>query len=434
MQYFAAQYQPGQQTTRSLRASQYKQFKRKRDEDAEEGESSANEEADVPGPLVSSNTQSYASSHSLEAAQLRVAGLLPEDAAEIPPKPFPHAPVRTSREDSDSATRGQKGLAELDPVLYAVNTDQRNDAPELRQTRLGVLTAIMHRYLLEGNYDRAGRAWGMILRSQIAGSPVDVRNHGRWGIGAEILLRKNSQRQLNNSRNSQGSIPDEQSASNKDSIYTEEGFELAREYYERLIVQYPNKKNAPHAVNDVTFYPAMFSLWIYEVCEKSKRARELYAADNQLSSSGSGFDEDTTMASETTAAHVLAITAQELQQAREIATRLDQLVISPPFDKHADLLQLRGMVGLWIGDLILKENSKPGNEWDQMTEEEVNDATESTSEILQKYSRSRREFEGARDMLVRAQTNGRRVADTIQSAEAKIEDLSRRLAHLGGDI
>lgn len=415
MQLFAAQYQPAQQTTRSLRASQYKPSKRKRDEEV------LSDEDDAKSAPVSSYAESYASIDSTapaEAAQLRVAGL--EDEAEIPPTPFPHAPAKTSSSHVTYA-QVQKSLAELDPPLFAVNATSKSrpvgresEAPALRQTHLSVLTTIMHRCLLEGDFPRAGRAWGMILRSQIAGTPVDPRNHGRWGIGAELLLH----------RNTQGG------QSNAGSVFTEEGFELAREYYERLIVQHPHRKHQPRALDDLTFYPAMFSLWVYEVCEKSKRARKQHGEDNRHSTSGSAMDEDTTMA-EDDRAHMSAIIAEELQQARAIASRLDQLVLSPPFDKHPDLLQLRGMVGLWIGDLILRNDGKGGfDDYNQVPNYDEDDPDESTSDKLQRFLQSRAEFRKALEYLGRAQTNGRKLDDAVDGADAKIIDLSKRIANL----
>ncbi|KAF2790199.1 hypothetical protein K505DRAFT_190920, partial [Melanomma pulvis-pyrius CBS 109.77] len=341
MHHFAGQLQPAQLSAHSLRASQYRPAsKRKRaqhDEDAGEPPM-ASPGHDVEGPLPPSNAQPYASLDSLQTAQLRVAGLLPEDEFDLPPPPFPHAPPRTAR-DAFNYTKLQKELAGLDPPLYVVKAasksdpvDRKSERPALRQTHLDVLSTMMHHCLLKGDYHRAGRAWGMILRTKIAGLPVDPRNHGRWGIGAEILLRRNARNQSirrQNNRYDTESADGEQISSDESTLYTQEGFELAREYYERLIVQHPNRKQLLHSIDDRTFYPAMFSLWIYE----------------------------TTMVSDDARARASATNEEELRQAKEIAQRIDQLVVSPPFDKHADLLQLRGMVGLWMGDLVLGEDS-----------------------------------------------------------------------------
>ncbi|KAF2113407.1 hypothetical protein BDV96DRAFT_549239 [Lophiotrema nucula] len=403
MHHFAAHLPPAQQTTHSLRASQYKlSKKRKRDGDVEEPPISL--EGRANSPPVASNAQLYSSSGSPRASQLRVAGLLPQEAAfEIPAPPFPHAPAKTSK-DNFNYSKLQKELAALEPPLYAVNAtsksdpvDRRSERPALRQTHLGILTTVMHHCLLEGDYHRAGRAWGMVLRTQIAGVPVDPRNHARWGIGAEILLHRNT------SQSTPGDSIENTHPDNQRSLYSEEGFSLAREYYERLIVQYPNRKHAPHAIDDRTFYPAMFSLWVYEVCEKSKRAQQRVNEDEQ-----------------------------KLAQARAMADRLDQLVLSPPFDKHADLLQLRGMIGLWIGDLIVAmEPTKKKRFWDEgWTKLDDNNSLTSTTELVNVYSDSRREIQKARDFFERAQTNGRRLHDQLAGVEDNIADLSRKIARL----
>ncbi|KAF2264020.1 hypothetical protein CC78DRAFT_252419 [Lojkania enalia] len=356
MQYFAPHFQPGPQTTHSLRAGQYKPSrKRKRDENTDEPPISPDIEA--KNSAASSNAQSHSSFGSLEPTQLRIAGLLPEDAFEIPAPPFPHAPAR-ARNDNFSSAKLQQELTSLGPPLFAVNATsksnpigRKSERPTLRQTHLGVLTTILHHCLLKGDYSRAGRAWGMILRTQLAGIPIDPRNHARWGLGAEILLRRNHPNSSNHSEGPQN----KQYFRHTNDIYTEEGFERAREYYERLIVQHPNRKHIPNATDDRTFYPAMFSLWIYEVCERSKRAWQQYKDGlSKTNSETASINEDTTLSSSFDAsAQLYAIKVEELRRGRELADRLEQLIISPPFDKHADMLQLRGMVGLWLGDLIL---------------------------------------------------------------------------------
>lgn len=437
MQYFAAQSQPGQQTTTSLRASLYTRGKRKRDEDGEEPPTSPTDGDDVNRP-VALNTQSYASSSSLETAQLRVAGLLPGDASEIPPKPFPHAPVRTPK-DNFNFTKIQGELAGLDPPLFVVNAtsrarsiDAKSDGGELRQTHLTVLTTILHRCLLEGDFHRAGRAWGMILRSQIGGTPVDPRNHGRWGIGAEILLHRNSQKQSASTQNDQETTRDEQSASNEGSIYTEEGFQLAMEYYRLLIIHHAHRKTMPHAVDEMTFYPAMFSLWIYEICEKSKRLRKQNEKDNDRSLSGSNSNEDATLALEEVRAQEIAIRNEELQQAREIAQRLDKLVGSPPYDRYAEILRLRGMVGIWVGDLTLATDQNLDGSELGISDDPDHYGSDSPQDRLQSLAESYRILEQALEFFNRARAYGQRLTHEISSLEEKIEDLADKIKAFEG--
>ncbi|KAF2275657.1 uncharacterized protein EI97DRAFT_67867 [Westerdykella ornata] len=420
MQLFAAQTRPGGKTTHSLRAGQHLQSKRKRDED------DWDDEHEIDGRSPSLDAVSYSSSHAHKTAQLRVAGLLPENAAEIPPTPFPHAPARTPSHPLN-ASKLWKGLAELDPPLFAVNATSNSsfvggvsEPLASRQKHLGLLSAVMHRCLLEGDFHRAGKAWGLILRTHIAGVPIDPRNHGRWGIGAEILLRRGhrpTQSKLDNNANEESSFGEES--------FSEEGFELAKEYYERLIIQHPHRKHITNVIDELTFYPAMFSLWIYEISEKSARMRRTFEESDQ------GMDDGITGLEERRA-HRSAIIAYELQHARQITARLDQLIVSPPFDKSPDLLQLRGMLALWIGDLILKsdEPHHDNGSWDNLLfDEDLSmESTDPGRERLQRLIDSRREYRQAMDSFVRAQVNGRGLGDVLANTEERILDLSRKIA------
>ncbi|KAF2180506.1 hypothetical protein K469DRAFT_672389 [Zopfia rhizophila CBS 207.26] len=441
MQYFAAHLHPGQQTTHSLRASQYKTTKkRKRDEDSDEGaeEPPVSPEHNVKGQ-PSSNTQSHSSFAPIETEQLRVAGLLPEDVFDVPPPPFPHTHARALK-DKFNYTNLQRELAALDPPLYAVNAaskshpiDRKSEQPALRQTHLDILTTILHHCLLEGDYHRAGRAWGMILRTQVAGKAIDLRNHGRWGIGAELLLHRNARKQSSNSQSTQQSSQNsgnDRRSNHEQSLFTDEEFKLARDYYERLIIQYPNRKQVPHAIDELTFYPAMFSLWIYNVCEESKQVRRCHKEEMRGSKLESTRSEDTTMASSADAlGNETVIRYEELRQARKIAGRLDQLIISPPFDKHTGLLQLRGMVGLWLGDLILGPESAKHEQvgWGSSSREHNDSSGETTLEKLKRYSESRTEIQQAREFFERAQGNGGRVWKGVENVEPKIEDLTKKM-------
>ncbi|KAF2877467.1 hypothetical protein BDV95DRAFT_481537 [Massariosphaeria phaeospora] len=433
MQFFATQLRPSQQTTQSLRAAQYKPAtKRKRDEeDEDEDGSQTSPGRDATDPLAPSN----AVSDTLEIAQLlRVAGLSNEDGHKVPLPPFPHAPARTRKEKLTN-TRIQKELFGLDPPIYtnapskSFPVDGKSDAPALRHTHLNALNTLLHQSLLGGDYNRAGKAWGMILRTHVAGQPIDPRNHGRWGIGAEILLRQRSLDGSNRSEETLYVAGDDHSPINEKEPFTEKGFERAREYYERLIVQHPNRKLAPHAVDDRTFYPAMFSLWIYEVTEKSKRARQRYEERIRGSRNGSSsLDGDTSMDSEDAHARDNAIQTEELAGARQIGDRLDQLLASPPLDKHTELLRLRGMVGLWLGDLVLGKSSaqRAQDGWDSGSDGQYHDESkESRTESRRKLSKSLEEFSRAQEIFSRTQT----AEEPLMSGlEFKIAELDKQLA------
>ncbi|KAJ9629861.1 hypothetical protein H2203_002243 [Taxawa tesnikishii (nom. ined.)] len=267
----------------------------------------------------------------------------------------PPAANLTGEELKDQHYDVQRELAEIKPPLYVPSPapEDENQSTSLRRDHLDVLTTIMHTALLRGDYVRAGRAWGLILRTDFGGRGIDVRAHGRWGIGAEILLRRDSSH-AHRLRDAEGSEAEEESGDadvgikGKDEI-SSEGFALAKEYYERLILQYPYQKTYPHAINALTFYPAMFGLEIYEAQQRSQRAvgrMETSSVADQDNSYNDAADD-----SEGREEQTAAVKKLELDAALSLAGRMDELLISPPFDKYVPLLQLRGMVALWIADL-----------------------------------------------------------------------------------
>ncbi|KAF3037700.1 hypothetical protein E8E12_008617 [Didymella heteroderae] len=433
MQYFAPQLHPEQQPTVSLRASQYrKKRKTRHGEEHDDADYSSNSDSDAgqTSRTSRSNAHSHPSFASAELAQLRVAGLLPEEEYRVPPSPFPHAPARVSKPYLATA-KIQKELAGPPSRLYTANntatqhdnTSSQTESSNLRRTHLNVLSTVMHRCVQEHDYDRAGRAWGMILRTQAThGNTVDLRNHGRWGIGAEILLHRKPHGVASN-QNDDVANPDVD-------VFSEQGFQLAREYYERLIVQHPTRKQAPHAVDQRSFYPAMFSLWIQEVNAKSKRARKRNAEETRRSCSRSMSIDSVDGQKSTDDARTRedAVQVEELAGAMEIAERLDDLVKSPPFDKQASLLYLRGQIALWMSDLIVGNTAATEmDEWDPYPVSK----TISTSEQITKFNSCQRELRTAHIYLSRAEENGGlHCHRQLQRIEGRLKELQKQIAKL----
>lgn len=282
-----------------------------------------------------------------EAHQYRIAGL-PFDQ-ELPGGKFPHANAE-KKERKRPDKHHIEELSNQSPPIFIPGSETTDSTLHLRH--LGVLTTILHRCLLEGDFARAGRAWGMLLRERIGGNLIDIRLEGRWGIGAEILFRQPP-------KEIRAKTPETIGASDTP-LFTRQGFEAAKAYYEGLIIQYPYRKYAPNSVSSVHFYPAMFSLWIYGVGSESTNARE--AAENEEDDAVSDILSETGDVSMTDSiddqngklsTRIARIRSKELTEALEIATRMDELLISPPYSDNPELLQLRGMVALWIGDLLV---------------------------------------------------------------------------------
>jgi len=300
--------------------------------------------------------------------QFYVAGLDPDNAP--PPPPFPH---------------GFKGHdRRLDS--HPKNQVQEN-APSLHQQHLAAMTSVLHTSLLKGDYIRAGRAWGMLLRSSSAGKSIDLRSNGRWGIGAEILLKRDVLK-----KNQAFSIEDDRSEDpTSRTAVSKESFQSAKDYYEQLILQYPYQRHLPHTINAMTFYPAMFGLMIYEAVEMSKRAMsEIQESTPEPSSANLS---DTSESSQDT--KTADVKRAELETATTIAARMDETLLTPPYDKYTALLQLRGMVSLWMADLYEDIHSL-------YTEPEDGDAA-SQERSLQIYTAYAARQEHDR-MLMRAET------------------------------
>jgi hypothetical protein len=282
-----------------------------------------------------------------ERSQYRVAGQ-PFDLSP-PTAPFPHAPGSQLSDVSRTTDTLSNRLANLDPPIYHSSPGSRY--LPLHQQHLGAITALLHRALSDGDFDRAGRALSLILRDEVGGRGLDIRAEGRWGIGAEILLRQSTQIQHKQTAwGVDGPGDAENSAKSEQGPvwFTRKGFEDARKYYERLIVQYPFHKPNPGAVSALDFYPAMFGLWLYVVQEESK-----LPAEPLDESTFSEMSQDDDLADpRRRLSSILASKQRRLEQAREIADRMDACMATIPYSDDFELIRLRGMVASWLADLI----------------------------------------------------------------------------------
>ncbi|KAF2485149.1 hypothetical protein BDY17DRAFT_97729 [Neohortaea acidophila] len=343
MSTFAPVYRPPQLPRHKIWSKQQHRRdgkKRKRDDDG-----SAEEELDPALPPPDSFI------HPVNKTDpFHIAGHAREYA--LPPPPFPHAPVQSAKPPTKSI---DKELAGLNPPLYYPSAiAPQEQATSSRRRHLDNLTTILHTCMLKEDWPRARRAWSLLIRTEIGGRGIDVRRNGRWGIGAELLMR----RKADEPRKLQASLETLEDAdaplhNEPAKLFSDEGFELAREYYERLVIQYPYTRGSMHTLNATAIYPALFTVWIYQVQDESKRARSEISdfadpgAEHDASANDEGADVDQR-------ARLRRIRAKELDQARAIENRIHELCLSPPYDSHAELRCLRDMLGKWIGDLQKK--------------------------------------------------------------------------------
>ena len=312
-------------------------------------------------------------------------------ASRFPPL-FPHRMAKTAL--SMSKGRISNELTILEPPLYVASgsvpiakAKSISKNVGLRQRHLYTITTILHRCLLEGDHIRAGRAWAMLLRAEQNGHSIELRTHDRWGVGAEVLLQRKSQVARNTL--DRGAVEIRSTMSSLRAM--DKSMEKAKEYYERAVLQYPYRKAFPTATGPLDFYKAMFSLWIYTVEEQGSVALTVVGSTNMDFNKSHAEPHDDfrrSSASSMEADHYRKrkqIKSDTLKSAHEIATRLDGLLVSPPFSDNARFWKLCGEVSLWIADLSV---SVILSNHDSSTSADEEDLTVGSSSLLRIVSRS----------------------------------------------
>ena len=325
--------------------------KRKRAANSSEDEDAASQSSADSDP--SQPTQSTTSHPVTKKDPYYIAGHLRELPLPLPP--FPHAAIK---EPSKKKIPIDEELASVKPPLYVPPAQPEDQSTSLKRRHLDNITTILHRCMLNGDWQRASRAWSLLLRTEIVGRGIDVRRNGRWSIGAEILMRRGAGGSQGTGGETSNGFDGTLSAGtdageNGDNQpqFSEEGFKLAREYYERLILQYPHTPRTQHLFNATAVYPALFNIWIYEVQDRAKRARQRTTPSVSEVRRSSNNIADSDAVDDTTNSEQQQIRTEELEGAIAIANRMDELLLSPPYDTSSVLLQLRGMVAMWISDL-----------------------------------------------------------------------------------
>ncbi|PKY01494.1 hypothetical protein P168DRAFT_299090 [Aspergillus campestris IBT 28561] len=428
---------PSWQQPLSVRAAQYESKKRKKDRDGWSDDDDNGETTDAASEIAPPAPSLTLSPD--EARQYRIAGLSFDQ--EIPGGHFPHGPAKEGRAKGARHNHLLHELSSLSSPLYPPQSAAHRG--NLRLQHISVLSNILHRCLLERDYVRAGRAWGLIIREEFRGVPVDVRTGGRWGIGAEILLQRG--RQISDEA---GRAPDDDTGRDigpAGLCFTRKGFEEAKEYYERMVVQHPFRKSAPDAVSSMQFYPAMFGLWVYVTQEESKFAREEIRIEHE---DAGEFSEEEDTASDIGGqagskqkirALIAGVRARELDEAGKIAARLDELLMSFPYSDSPELLELRGMISLWIGDLHVYSlpqgagghylDEGDGSDEDRMPVEETLESVQDRRERRLAAEKRQTEVRKSREYFEKAKKRGKGMTSTLK--DFHIDDDSTRKMGVG---
>ncbi|KAI0132709.1 hypothetical protein BJ170DRAFT_615069 [Xylariales sp. AK1849] len=333
-------------------------------------------------PLDSINPRSHSPG---TLRQFAAAGLAPEE--EIPAKihpNFPHKALPTGYQSS--AGRRRRGRSRMSATTSGSEADLDTDASESQQRRvdglagdhsarmkhINTMMAIMYRCLHEGDIARAKRAFGLLIRTK----DVDIRLHGMWAIGTEILMREGEDDHTQDARVNAGADATTADGEETDIATTRPpprwgsaaNVDTVRDYLENLIHQHPYDPHLPRSTSAADFWPALFSIEVYNIDAECKRALHRLAQEVEsppdteseppLSQSGSE-DYETQMSRREDGRKDMQWAAKDeirhgtRAAAEQIATRMDQLMENAPYTAHLELLRLRGMLALFIGDMHL---------------------------------------------------------------------------------
>lgn len=403
-----------QSTSSRVRFSHPARKRKRAQATSDDDPSSSEPEADFAA--ASTNPLSLAPA---EIAQYKLAGLrLDEELPAI--KSFPHRGLPDGPESTRKVKGEKKGSRKgKERALSEAEDGEDGSKPEsdvessktevkdrkvrgagLRLQHLAVLTTILQRCLQEGDIPRATRAWSMLLRVQVFGQGMDYRGSGYWGIGAELLARSLEKKRRKYSYDSDSDDPSSEDDTGKRlegfqngggernhakqtwKWCSKTGLEKAKEYYERLILQHPYKRQFHTSVSALDFWPAMIGCEIYgidterqtnlqsleleeekdEGGERSGSQSEASDEENAIDLGGvvddAGFVQDQKRRAgrmkrragrrwmERDEVRRTALVASE-----KVAARLDDLMVAPPYSDSHHLLRLRGMLALYIGAL-----------------------------------------------------------------------------------
>lgn len=269
------------------------------------------------------------------AIQRQVAGL--SAGEKVPGNEFPHRPQEYKPYTGTIAdpSQIQKELSNLKPPL--IDHIQRNEQiraskSSLKQQHTKVMYTLVHKCLLERDFARAERAFGLLLRTEHLGKLPDLRNQNLWGIGAEILLH----------RNTQENTPSDRALKVRRTSSDWKGYEDVKQYYENLIIQFPYRNQQPNALSAAQMYPVLFGFWIASVDDKHQ------AAIRSIERVSGNSEEDHTLEQQDRLDNIRRSTLAGVQ---EINRRLDEVVQSIPYSNDPILWKLKGHMYLWMNDL-----------------------------------------------------------------------------------
>jgi hypothetical protein len=311
--------------------------------------------------------------------QFRVAGL-PETERLPAVADFPHRPIpqhylekqagdgdyevyddgEGDGDDTSTETCAETGTeAETDGELDPAKSQRKRAETRLkgvrrgrlaRERNIGVLVGILRRCMAEGDMVLAKRAFGMLVRADIDGRRVDLRSEGYWGLGAEILMRTGE-------RPSEGEEEDGQQ--NKKRWGSVQNMVLVRRFLEDLVQLHPYSRLHPESISALDFYPVLFSCEVYNIHVELEMALQRVEDEN---ADDSYLNEHNMSPEMRLKAMKDELREGALEPMRDIAGRMDELMLNLPYSKSLEMLRIRAMVALFMGDLEVPASPRDEDE------------------------------------------------------------------------
>ncbi|KAI4603732.1 hypothetical protein KJ359_003550 [Pestalotiopsis sp. 9143b] len=376
--------------------------KRKRKAEAQADDHSSQDD-EPPTPSGQSSDTINPLSHSPNTLrQFSLAGLSPEE--ELPSKAHPNFPHRSlppgwqtgdvrhrrSRSRSAAATSESEADADTDGEAAGASSRRAQRSGELLSSHadifkhMSTMMAILHRCIHEGDMVRAKRAFRLLLGTR----DVDIRLNDMWTLGAEILMRdgettatkKQQQQGRRRGEEEEEEDPEDPADDTRPPPSrwgSADNMEKVRDYLETLAQHYPYDIKFNRSVNAVDFWPALYNIEIYNVDAEHRRALHRLEESAALEEEDGDNDQSHLPESDEDNDHDYESRFQRRAEKREeerakrrwaardeishetriaaqhIAERMDNLMMAAPYTTHVELLRLRGMLSLFIGDLHL---------------------------------------------------------------------------------
>ncbi|KAM0281783.1 hypothetical protein ACHAQH_003365 [Verticillium albo-atrum] len=240
-------------------------------------------------------------------------------------------------------------------------------------------------FLARGDVLAAKRAFGLLMRSRVSGKPVDIRRNHYWELGAEILMREPMPEEKAAWAPADDDEDQRERRKKQQHRYPIANVPQVKEYFQGLIRNYPHHLGARKAASALQFWPAQVSYEISQMHAQHSAAlddlntkaailemdtdldmynaeaedefdsedRDPFSLEENPSGKHRGLDALANAREDRLRQARDEIRVKTLDGMRDLASRMDKILDSPPFSRSPELQRLRGMVSLYIADLLV---------------------------------------------------------------------------------